>query len=199
MLLSVHKELWLHFSLYFHGRVNKDKFTDRKRKPLCIDRKPFWGKNYCFLKPRMFLVVEFLHQEPEDRLLQPTSRGPAGLERLLCGASAQQVPRYSCMVVGSTEGLHKLVYSGNWFWCGKGLLVSWWNLELRVFSFFLQVSGHAASPAPKGSDCPVFVSQAGRRRNTATSWAVTVSPGSWPRGRWPACRGARRAGWPLHR
>lgn len=83
--------------MYFHGRVHKDTFIHR-------DRKPFWGKNYCFLKPRMFLVVEFLHQEPEDRLLQPTSRGPAGPERLLCGASAEQVPRYGCMVVGSTEG-----------------------------------------------------------------------------------------------
>lgn len=76
----------------------------------------FRGRTAVFLKTRMFLVVEFLHQEPEDRLLQPTSRGPAGPERLLCGASAEQIPRYGCMVVGSTEGLHEPVYSANWIW-----------------------------------------------------------------------------------
>ena len=34
------------------------------------------------------MSVFLCHQEPEDRLLQSTSRGSAGPERLLCGAAA---------------------------------------------------------------------------------------------------------------
>lgn len=41
----------------------------------------------------LFAAGLISHQELKDRLLQSASRGPAGPERLLCGAAAQQVPR----------------------------------------------------------------------------------------------------------